>query len=227
MKDIRANYVCTLCSETFTRKPSGDRHNLNLHSRMAPIVRFIDYIVGRIEGRYQPSNPLLFRRKNNVIHRKNNALSLDNCKNTKKVNEVSSRYTVMPDKTKKSSQSTTRGNFRFGYKQDPPDVSTDNIGHKTDSIKDANQSKSYWSQSQRQRQEAVYQKTSSSSYGIPGSQYLDKIAKFQEFATLVKKHYSKDTAKELIFCASRLRSPQNWEHSGWIEEKLVFLRNLA
>ena len=131
----------------------------------------------------------------------------------------------MPDMTKESSQSITRGNFRFGYKQDPPDVSTDNIGPKIDSIKDANQSKSYWSQSQRHRQEAVYQKTSSSSYGIPDSQYLDKIAKFQEFATLVQKYYSKDT-KELIICASRLRSPQNWEHGSWIEEKLVFLRNL-
>ena len=214
MKGIRANYVCTLCSETFTRKPSGERHNLNLHSGMAPIVRFIDYIVGRIEGRYQPSNPLLFRRKNNDIHRKNNSLSLDNCKNAKTVNEVSSRFTIMPDKTKESSQSITRGSFR----QDALDVSTDNIGPKTDSIKDANQSKSHGSQ----RQEAVYQKTSSSSYGIPDSRYLDKIAKFQEFATLVQKYYSKDTAKDLIICANTL-SPR--EQDGWIEEKLVFLRN--
>lgn len=222
MKDIRANYACTLCSETFTRKPSGDRHNLNLHSGMAPIVRFIDYIVGRIEGRYQPSNPLLFRRKNNDIHRKNNSLSLDNGKGAKTVNEVSSRYTIMPDMTKESSQSTTRGNFRFGYKQDPLEVSTDNMGPKKDSVKDANQSKPHGSQ----RQEVVYQKTSCSSYGTSDSRYLDKIAKFQEFATLVKKHYSKDTAKELIIWASILRSPQNWEHGGWIEEMLVCLRNL-
>ena len=106
-------------------------------------------------------------------------------------------------------------------KQDPPDVSTDNIGPKTDNIKDANQSKSDWSQ----MQEAVYEKTSFSSYGIPDSRYLDKIAKFQEFATLVQKHYPEDTAKELIICASKL-GPQNWDHGGWIEGKLVFLRNL-
>jgi hypothetical protein len=99
----------------------------------------------------------------------------------------------------------------------------DDIGPKTDSVKDANQNESNWSR----RQEAVYRKkTSSSSCAIPGSQYLNKLVKFQEFATLVQKHYSKDTAKELIFCASRLRSPQNWEQDGWIEEKLVFLRNL-
>src|SRR5919108_759385 len=70
MKDIRANYVCTLCSQTFTRKLSVERHNLNLHSGMAAIVRLIDYIVGRIEGHYHPSNPLIFRRKNKYMQRK-------------------------------------------------------------------------------------------------------------------------------------------------------------
>jgi hypothetical protein len=221
MKDIRANYVCTLCSETFTRRPSGERHNLNLHSGMAPIVRFIDYIIGRIEGRYQPSDPLLFRHKNKYTHRKNNSSSMDNCRNEKTVNEVSSRFTVMPDKTKESSQSMTRNNFKFGHKQDLLDIPTDNVGPKADNIKAANQSKSHWSQ----RQEAVYQKPSSSSYGTSDSRYLDKIAKVQEFATLVRKLYPKDSAKELIIWASTL-GPQNWEQDGWIEEKLVFLRNL-
>jgi hypothetical protein len=183
---------------------------------MASIVRFIDYIVGRIDGRYQPSNLLLFRRKNKYIQRKNNSSSLDNCKNAKIVNGDSSRFTIMPNKTK---ESVIRGSFRFGYKQDPLDVSTD-IRSKTDSTKDANQNKSHWSE----RREEVYPKTSSSSYGTPDSRYLDKIAKFQEFATLVQKHYSKDTAKERIICASTL-GPQNWEQGGWIEEKLVFLRN--
>ena len=192
MKDIKANYVCTLCSQTFTRKLSGERHNLNLHSGMAPIVKFIDYIVGRIEGRYHPSNPLLFRCKNKYMHKKNSTLPMDNYKNEKTVNEVSSQFTVMPDKTKESSQSMTRGgNFEFGYKQDPADVSTDNFGPRIDNIRDTNQSKSNWSQ----RREAVYQKPSSSSYATSDSQYLDKIGKLQEFATLLQKHCPKDTAK--------------------------------
>jgi hypothetical protein len=219
MKDIRANFVCTICSETFTRRPTGERHSLNLHSGMAPIVRLIDYIVGRIEGRYQPSNPLLFRRKNKYMHRKNNSMSIDNCKNEKTVNEVSSQFTVMPDKTKESSQSMTRGSFKFGHKQDLFDIPTDNVGPKTDNIKDANQRSSHWSQTR----EVVYQKPSSSSYVTRDSRYLDKLVKFQEFATLVQKHYSKDTAKELIICASML-GPQNWERGGWIDETLDFLR---
>jgi hypothetical protein len=221
MKDIRANYVCTLCSQTFTRKLSGERHNLNLHSGMAAIVRLIDYIVGRIEGHYPPSNPLIFRRKNKYMQRKNNSPSMDNYKNEKTVNDVSSRFTLMPDKTKESSQSTTsEGNFRFNYKLDPPDVSTDNFGPKTDNIKDANQRNSHWSQ----RQKAVYQKPSSSSYGTHDSRYLDQLVKFQEFATLLQKHFSKDMAKKLIICASMLGS-QNWEQGGWIDEKIAFLRN--
>ena len=220
MKDIRANYVCTLCSQPFTRRPSGERHSLNLHSGMAPIVRLIDYIVGRIEGRYQPSNPLLFRRKNKYMHRKNNSTSMDNCKNEKTVNEVSSQFTVMPDKTKESSQSMTRGSFKFGHKQDLFDTPTDNVGPKTDNIKDANQRSSHWSQGQ----EAVYQKPSSSSYTISDSRYSGKIVKLQELATLLQKHWPKDTAKELIICANML-GPQNWEQGGWIDETLDFLRN--
>lgn len=189
---------------------------------MAPIVRLIDYIVGRIEGRYHPSNPLLFRHKDKYMQRENNSQSMDNYKNEKTVNKVSSRFTVMPDKTKESSQSITRGgNFGFGYKQDPPDVSTDNFGPKTENIRDTNQSKLHWSQTR----EAVYQKPSSSSYGTHDSGYLDQLVKFQEFATLVEKHYSKDTAKELIICASTL-GLQNWEQGDWIDKKLAFLRNL-
>ena len=147
-------------------------------------------------------------------------MSIDNCKNEKTVNEVSSQFTVMPDKTKESSQSMTRGgNFKFGHKQDLFDIPTDNVGPKTDNIKDANQRSLHWSQTR----EVVYQKPSSSSYVTRDSRYLDKLVKFQEFATLVQKHYSKDTAKEFIICASML-GPQNWERGGWIDETLDFLR---
>jgi hypothetical protein len=58
-------YVCSTCSQCFTRKESGKRHNNNLHSGTAKIVRFIDYIIGRISGHYLPSDPLSYRNKNN------------------------------------------------------------------------------------------------------------------------------------------------------------------
>jgi hypothetical protein len=60
--------VCATCSQDFTRKSSASRHNRNIHHGFGIIVSFIDYIVGRIEGRYVAANPLLFRKNsgNNI-----------------------------------------------------------------------------------------------------------------------------------------------------------------
>lgn len=55
-------YVCATCSQGFTRKSSANRHNLNIHSRKGHIVRFLDYIVGRIDGLYATADPLSFRK---------------------------------------------------------------------------------------------------------------------------------------------------------------------
>ena len=63
MKNNNNSYVCTICSQDFTRKGSGRRHNINLHSGTATIVRYIDYIIGRLSGHYSPSDPLLYRNK--------------------------------------------------------------------------------------------------------------------------------------------------------------------
>jgi hypothetical protein len=55
-------YVCVTCSQGFTRKSSGKRHNLNIHSGMGCIVRFLDYLVGRVKGQYAAADPLSFRK---------------------------------------------------------------------------------------------------------------------------------------------------------------------
>jgi hypothetical protein len=201
MNAIRANYVCALCSQTFTRKLSGKRHNINLHLGIAPIVRFMDYIIGRIEGRYRPGDPLLYKGRNKIM----------NLSKAGTVSEVSpSRFTVIPDKTKESSQN----DFGLGYKRDLLDVPLDggNIRSKVDSIKELNQSRPQWSQGQ----EAVCQnKTSLSSYETSASQYLDRIVKFQEFSNLVQKHYSKDTAQILVMCATTLCEPDDKRKAGF------------
>lgn len=57
------HYVCTMCAQDFTRKTSAKRHNKNLHQGTAVIVRFVDYIVGRVAGIYQAADPKLYRRK--------------------------------------------------------------------------------------------------------------------------------------------------------------------
>jgi hypothetical protein len=57
----RINYVCTTCSQTFTRRSSGFRHNSHLHKGTAGIVHLIDYIVGRSSGKYLKCDPRDFR----------------------------------------------------------------------------------------------------------------------------------------------------------------------
>jgi hypothetical protein len=56
------NYVCILCSQTFTRRWRGNVHNINIHGGMSQTVRMVDYIVGRVSGNYLASDPALFRR---------------------------------------------------------------------------------------------------------------------------------------------------------------------
>ena len=63
----RPSYVCTVCSEHFTRKYSAKRHNRNLHAGTAEIVRLIDYLAGRSSGQYTPNNPFWYKR-NNAYH---------------------------------------------------------------------------------------------------------------------------------------------------------------
>lgn len=58
----RISYVCAECSEHFTRKTSGERHNFNIHSGKAEIVSLMEYLVGRGSGVYLPSNPSWFKR---------------------------------------------------------------------------------------------------------------------------------------------------------------------
>jgi hypothetical protein len=71
-------WVCSTCSQHFTRKYSADRHIRNIHSGQANKVRFLDYIIGRVTGEYSPSNPLLFRHSNK---QKDNLFSQDNTRN--------------------------------------------------------------------------------------------------------------------------------------------------
>ena len=66
----RPNYVCTICSEHFTRKYSAKRHVITIHGNRGEIVSLLEYIVGRSSGRYRASHPFWYhrRRKEKPIH---------------------------------------------------------------------------------------------------------------------------------------------------------------
>ena len=59
----RPNYVCTVCSEHFTRKYSANRHDSNVHGDRSEIVPYIEYMVGRSSGRYLASHPSWHRKQ--------------------------------------------------------------------------------------------------------------------------------------------------------------------
>jgi hypothetical protein len=59
----RPNYVCTVCSEHFTRKYSANRHNSNVHGGRSEIVSSIEYMAGRSSGRYLASHPSWHRKQ--------------------------------------------------------------------------------------------------------------------------------------------------------------------
>lgn len=64
-------WVCSTCSQGLTRKSSAKRHNNNLHSGSATIVRPLEYIIGRLNGKFPPTmDPLLFRHKNMIDKRR-------------------------------------------------------------------------------------------------------------------------------------------------------------
>lgn len=69
MKQRKKNWVCILCSQTFTRKSSAKRHNGNLHYNNASYIRILDYEIGRIQGIYHASDPAFYKKDRHVNHR--------------------------------------------------------------------------------------------------------------------------------------------------------------
>jgi hypothetical protein len=207
MKDNPDNYVCTVCSQTFTRKPSAKRHSNNNHSGRAPFVRSIDYIIGRIEGRYQPSDPLLYRRKKNNLRPINNSsFSLENSKNANAANNDSaSHFTAIPDKTiKEPNYGVT--NIKSNYKEDRE--ASSNILNRIESLDGIE----------------GYDKNSSS-FGVFNTEFLERSLKWQEFTTLVNRYHHEDTAREILACANLFIS-QGKPDFVEIDEKLSFLRKV-
>jgi hypothetical protein len=69
MNSTKHTWTCATCGQGLTRKSTAVRHNNDLHSGRAMIVRPNEYIVGRLNGKFLESDPLLYRR--NHIGQKN------------------------------------------------------------------------------------------------------------------------------------------------------------
>jgi hypothetical protein len=80
----RVRYVCTTCSEHFTRKYSAKRHNITVHhNNGGEIVTLVEYLVRRSSGKYQASDPSWYRRRSEKsIHNFGRAMVADSMGNT-------------------------------------------------------------------------------------------------------------------------------------------------
>jgi hypothetical protein len=112
-------WICVICGAGFTRKSSANRHNQNLHTGNGTIVRPLEYIIGRLNGKFhEPKDTLLFRKNNNNTRIQNNDLnplmytheiynntnSYSNIDNNHDKHEKQVSYSEVPDWTSVKSQ---------------------------------------------------------------------------------------------------------------------------
>jgi hypothetical protein len=97
----KVNYVCTTCGQDFTRRYSANRHNNHFHFGNGIIVRFLEYIIGRTNGRFPPplpanNNNLSTRIIRKWWHNNDNSSSPYNGNNGLR-DRNNGRFTTIPD----------------------------------------------------------------------------------------------------------------------------------
>jgi hypothetical protein len=74
-------YACGTCGAHFNRRYNAKRHNKIIHVNKSEIVSFVEYLIGRSEGKYLPADPMWYRSKrrsnsgSRIIHESTNANS--------------------------------------------------------------------------------------------------------------------------------------------------------
>lgn len=218
MKGYPANYVCAICSQTFTRRGSCERHIIENNLDPAASVRFVDYLVGRLSGRFQPGNPSLHRReRRDKKSQINDTFFLEKSRRVKNAKVFPSRFAIMPYMTTKEYyQNITKGGSRFNetrYTSTAKCVPTDNV-KKMDGIRDGIEFCT-------RKTSAVYQKGSSHEYS--NDHLFEDSQKLREFTTLVRKYYS-DSNADYILTYAKLLQGQIWD--DWIDSRLAILRDI-
>ena len=104
------------------------------------MLGFVDYLVGRLSGRFQPGNPSLHRReRRDKKSQINDAFFLEKSRRVKNAKAFPSRFAIMPYMTTKEYyQNITKGGSRFNetrYTSTAKCVPTDNV-KKMDGIRD-------------------------------------------------------------------------------------------
>jgi hypothetical protein len=210
-------WVCATCAQHFTRAYGANRHNNNLHGGKGTLVRLLDYIVGRTNGRFAPNDPMLYRRKRGRYNNDDNVFFGSSSKN----------------RTKDSAQGVAHSMNNVVVHQDNivcklpnqrarPDNSISHIKNKSD----ASENSSDYSNTLPSLEKT--DNDNYSEYHHSPSRGLDKLLqmklKLQEFEVLLNKHYSPDKANEFFRIVTCMVMLGNYD--SYIDEILRFLRNI-
>lgn len=174
-------WACSICGEDFTRKSSAKRHGFNVHDQNCRVVRYTDYLVGRMSGEYPKpiEPPRLSERYPPWSRRKNEQRQQKLLYDPGYKDEV--RPTVMAD--------SSRNLFPSG---NIPAPATDNMHRR-----------SYLHEPLLQ----LIDKAVHNSFDPLRIQ--ERNSKIEEFKTLVNKHYTPQNADEILRLAFCLYSEED------------------
>jgi hypothetical protein len=65
----KVNWVCATCGQDFTRSYSANRHNNHFHYGNGIIVRFVEYVIGRINGQFPPPSAVNSNSSTRIIRK--------------------------------------------------------------------------------------------------------------------------------------------------------------
>jgi hypothetical protein len=165
-------WVCSICGQGLTRKSTAVRHNNNLHSRAAMLVRPYEYIVGRLNGKFLQSDPSLYRQ---------------NKRSQKNMSDSIYHHEADNNRT------------RFGAVQDNI-VHEHGYGNvRQQPTKSNDVKRTFYAQSDPPLQPS-YKPADVKAYDTV-EKLSDRMLKLKELEILVNKHYSPQDAKQIIIMA--------------------------
>jgi hypothetical protein len=190
--------VCSICGEGFTRRTSARRHNSNLHSGEATIVRPLEYIIGRLNGKYSiPNDPLSYRRR---TMKSNN------------VNNKGNQGTFLPPYYHEDPNNSYFWDKKFGSDESllsDPDLGTQSLIHPQD--EDSSQ----------------HEYNTTAGKDNPGHdlrKLLERSSKLEELKILLSKHYPPKLGRRLL--NQFLFQLQGANGDKFLEEQLEWLRTV-
>jgi hypothetical protein len=213
-------WVCATCAQHFTRAYGANRHNNNLHDGKGTLVRLLDYMVGRTNGRFAANDPMLYRRKRGRYNNDNVFFGSRSENRTKDSAHSMNNVVVHQDNIV----------CKLPNQRAKPENSISHIKNKSDASENSSDYSNTTLPSLEKTDNDKHKKNNKllSEYHHSPSNGLDKLLqmklKLQELEVLLNKHYSPDKVREFFRIVSYMAMLGNYD--SYIDEILRFLHNI-